>query len=210
MGIGNLLCIGRVLNRRAHASRPSLNNWWGCLHLLQPVEVKRRGLVLGLAFVLTLSLVDPIAAHRSGCHRWHSCPSDTGSYVCGDLDHCSQCPDNQYCLGGQPRPAAQQTPQPSQPSTPHAETYLVKRVIDGDTIELSTGDRIRLEYDWERRDKYGRTLAYVYLEDGTFLNAEIIRQGYGFAYTRFPFKYLEEFRKLEQEARETGRGLWGK
>lgn len=71
------------------------------------------------------------------------------------------------------------------------------------------GKRVRLEYDWERRDKYGRTLAYVYLEDGTFLNAEIIRQGYGFAYTRFPFKYLEEFRNLETEAREAGRGLWG-
>jgi len=34
-------------------------------------------------------------------------------------------------------------------------------------------------------DRYGRTLAYVYLEDGTFLNAEIIKQGYGFAYRYF-------------------------
>ncbi len=34
------------------------------------------------------------------------------------------------------------------------------------------------------------TLAYVFLEDGTFLNAEIIRQGYGFAYTRFQFRRL--------------------
>ncbi len=73
-----------------------------------------------------------------------------------------------------------------------------------------TGKRVRLEYDRERQDKYGRTLAYVYLEDGTFLNAEIIRQGYGFAYTQFPFKYLEEFRKLEREAQEAGRGLWRK
>ena len=31
-------------------------------------------------------------AHRSGCHRWHSCPSDTGSYVCGDLGYTSGCP----------------------------------------------------------------------------------------------------------------------
>ena len=71
------------------------------------------------------------------------------------------------------------------------------------------GKRVRLEYDWKRKDKYGRTLAYVYLEDCTFLAAGIIRQGYGFAYTRFPFKYLEEFRKLEREAREAKRGLWG-
>jgi micrococcal nuclease len=70
------------------------------------------------------------------------------------------------------------------------------------------GDSIRLEYDREKRDRYGRLLAYVYLSDGTFLNAEIIRRGYGQAYTRFPFKYLEEFRALEREACEKRRGLW--
>jgi len=58
------------------------------------------------------------------------------------------------------------------------------------------------------RDKYRRTLAYVFLEDGTFLNAEIIKQGYGFAYTRFPFKYMDEFRRYQREAREQRRGLW--
>lgn len=49
-------------------------------------------------------------AHQDGCHRWHSCPSDTESYVCGDLGYCSECPDNQYCLGRQPRPAPPQPP----------------------------------------------------------------------------------------------------
>jgi len=52
-------------------------------------------------------------------------------------------------------------------------------------------------------------LAYVYLEDGIFVNAEIIKQGYGYAYTQFPFKYLEEFRQYEKEARENKIGLWG-
>ena len=33
-------------------------------------------------------------AHQSGCHRWHSCPSDTGSYVCGDLGYDTYCPKN--------------------------------------------------------------------------------------------------------------------
>jgi micrococcal nuclease len=60
---------------------------------------------------------------------------------------------------------------------------------------------IRLGFDWQRRDRYGRLLAYVYLLDGTFLNAEIIKQGYGFVYTKYPFKYLEEFRGCEREAR---------
>jgi len=44
--------------------------------------------------------------------------------------------------------------------------------------------------------------------DGTFLNAEIIKQRYGFAYTKYPFKYMEEFRQYEREARENKRGLW--
>ena len=119
------------------------------------------------------------------------------------------------------------------------------KVIDGDTIKLDGGERVRLigvdtpekddsrpamrqlaaaatgftrrlcerrsvrlEYDFERQDRYGRTLAYVFLKDGTFVNAEIVQQGYGFAYTRFPFRYLEEFRAYEREARAAGRGLW--
>lgn len=73
---------------------------------------------------------------------------------------------------------------------------------------LLDGQRVRVEYDWNRKDKYKRTLAYIYLLDGTFVNAEVVRQGYGFAYTRYPFKYLERFRKLEREARDGNRGLW--
>ena len=76
------------------------------------------------------------------------------------------------------------------------------------TREMTEGKQVRLEYDWQNRDRYGRLLAYVYLQDGTFLNAEIIRQGYGFAYTKYPFRYREEFRQYEREARENGRGLW--
>lgn len=45
-------------------------------------------------FILFLLLIIPnsVSAHRSGCHRWHSCPSDSGSYVCGDLGYTSGCP----------------------------------------------------------------------------------------------------------------------
>jgi micrococcal nuclease len=51
-------------------------------------------------------------------------------------------------------------------------------------------------------------LAYVFLDDGTLLNAEIIKQGYGFALSRYPFARMEAFRRLEREAREQKRGLW--
>ncbi len=76
------------------------------------------------------------------------------------------------------------------------------------TKKMVEGKKVRLEYDWQRKDRYGRVLAYVYLKDGTFLNAELIKQGYGHAYTRYSFKYLEQFRKYEKEARENKRGLW--
>ena len=74
--------------------------------------------------------------------------------------------------------------------------------------------QIRLEHDQANArighwDKYVRILTYVYLLDGTFLNADIIKRGYGFAYTRFPFKYMEEFRLFEKMARVIKRGLWG-
>ena len=76
------------------------------------------------------------------------------------------------------------------------------------TKRMVEGKKVRLEYDWQKKDKYRRTLAYVYLRDGTFLNAEIVKQGYGYAYTKYPFKYLDQFREYEKEARENKRGLW--
>ena len=58
-------------------------------------------------------------------------------------------------------------------------------------------------------DRYGRMLAYVVV-DGKLLNREIIAQGYGHAYTKYPFdaKRMEEFRAAEREARQHKRGLW--
>ena len=58
------------------------------------------------------------------------------------------------------------------------------------------------------RDRYSRLLRYVYLPDGTLVNAEIIKQGYGFAYLNFPFTKSDEFRKHEIAAKEAGKGLW--
>ena len=76
---------------------------------------------------------------------------------------------------------------------------------------LLKGEAIYLEYEpgISTLDKYGRTLAYLYrVPDGLFVNLEIVRQGYGHAYTRFPFQYMDMFRFFEQRARESGKGLW--
>jgi micrococcal nuclease len=139
------------------------------------------------------------------------------------------------------------------------EDILVKRVVDGDTIQLESGERlrligidtpemhessklyrdsrktnqdagtikklgrksfeftksliegkrVRLEFDLEKHDKYGRLLAYVYLKDGVFVNAEIVKLGFASLMTIPPnVKYADLFKKLFQEARENNRGLW--
>jgi len=136
---------------------------------------------------------------------------------------------------------------------------LVKRAVDGDTLQLETGERVRLigidtpemhesnklyrdasrtkqdistiqelgrrayeftknlvegkrvslEFDMEKRDRYDRLLAYVYLKDGTFVNAKIIEEGFASLMTFPPnVKYADLFLKLYQEARNNRRGLW--
>ncbi len=72
------------------------------------------------------------------------------------------------------------------------------------------GSRVRLEADPlnTNRDRYGRLLRYIYLPDGTLVNAEIIKQGYGFAYTGFPFTKSDEFINYQTQARQANRGLW--
>lgn len=79
--------------------------------------------------------------------------------------------------------------------------------------KLVEGKRVRLEFDPanpNHKDSRKRTLAYVFFEDGTLLNAEIIKHGYGFIFPGFVHKYQNEFRDLQREARESKRGLWGK
>ncbi len=77
--------------------------------------------------------------------------------------------------------------------------------------QLVEGKSIRLEFDLERKDKYGRTLAYLYLPDGTFVNAELVRQGYAHTLTIPPnVRHADLFVQLQKEARLARRGLWNK
>ncbi len=131
----------------------------------------------------------------------------------------------------------------------------MRRVIDGDTIELidgrmvryigidtpetrrRVGDRwvtdpepfakaaaeanrrlvagrvVRLEYDVQTRDRYGRLLAYVYVSTDrggeVMVNAQLLREGYAQLLTIPPnVRYVEQFRRLAEEARAQHRGLW--
>lgn len=74
---------------------------------------------------------------------------------------------------------------------------------------IHKGDTIYLEFDLEQHDKYGRTLAYIYLSDGRFLNDLIISSGYASPLTIPPnIKYKDSFLKSYQTARDKKLGLW--
>ena len=71
------------------------------------------------------------------------------------------------------------------------------------------GKWVHLEFEpSDQIDAYGRLLAYVFMEDGTFFNRELVRMGYARAYTRFDFRYREDFRLVQEEARQARLGLW--
>ena len=76
--------------------------------------------------------------------------------------------------------------------------------------KLAEGKKVYLEREpgGDDRDRYGRLLRYVYLEDGTFLNAKIIKDGYGNVYDRHPLSVTDKFRQYEKEARDKKIGLW--
>lgn len=99
------------------------------------------------------------------------------------------------------------TPETVHPSKP-VEAY--GKEASNFTKNLLIGESVYLRFEVDRTDRYGRLLAYLYrAPDGLFVNLEIVRQGYGHAYTRFPFKHLELFRHYGTKAREAGKGLYG-
>ena len=76
--------------------------------------------------------------------------------------------------------------------------------------DLVAGQTVTLVRDVSETDQYGRLLRYVYLSDGTFVNAAIIRQGMGRLVTFPPdVAQTENLKGLQAEARQAGAGLWG-
>ena len=62
----------------------------------------------------------------------------------------------------------------------------------------------------DEKDKYGRLLRYVFLEDGTDIDLELIEQGYAKEYTyKMPYQYQQQFRTAQGEAKAANKGVWG-
>jgi len=73
---------------------------------------------------------------------------------------------------------------------------------------LVQGKKVKLEYDVEKRDKFNRLLAYVYV-NGLMVNGEILRQGYALLDVRMPnIKHTNFLLKMFKEAKENKRGFW--
>ena len=71
------------------------------------------------------------------------------------------------------------------------------------------GQRVRLDFDREKKDHYGRYLAYVYLEDGTFVNLKMVEKGYAYVFYKKPnLRHYRTFLKAQRLAMRTGVGMW--
>lgn len=101
------------------------------------------------------------------------------------------------------------TPETHKPNTP---VQCYGEIAAANTkAQISRFGKVRLQADSldTNRDVYGRLLRYVYLPDGTLLEDQIIKNGYGFAYLDFPFGLKDRFAADQAIAQKNKAGLWG-
>jgi micrococcal nuclease len=97
------------------------------------------------------------------------------------------------------------------------ETVHPTRGVEPGGIEASNrnkqlvgGKTVYLEKDISETDKYGRLLRFVWLDEGTMVNAVLVEEGYAQVATYPPdVKYQDRFLALQRKAMEEGLGLWG-
>jgi len=88
-----------------------------------------------------------------------------------------------------------------------AEPYGYEAKKFNKTLVLSK--RVRLEFDTQKYDRYGRLLAHVFLNNGTFVNAKMIEEGFARClYIKPNTKYHERLLKFQQEAMSAKKGIW--
>jgi micrococcal nuclease len=84
------------------------------------------------------------------------------------------------------------------------------RRLLGELLDRS-GRTVSLEFDVQRRDKYGRLLAYLRTGDGKLINLEMVKDGYAVLFTLPPnVRHVKELRDGQNYARERGLGIWGR
>ena len=155
---------------------------------------------LGLALVITATCALSLAETPAG-------PAEVSAVFDGDTIV--------VVLGGREvtiRLIGVDTPETGRPDTP---VQFYGPEASDFTARTLLGKQVWLEYEAPGRpggatDTYGRTLAYIITGDGTNFNLELVRLGYGRAYTKYPFHYQRAFEKAEKAARKAGVGMWDK
>lgn len=113
------------------------------------------------------------------------------------------------CLSVRIRLLGVDTPETVNPSKP-IECYGEEA---SDYTKKLSGKDVYIEEDFGNRstDTYGRPLRYVYTEDGSNLNVELIIKGFGKYVPQYgPYKYASQLKKAEDTAKKDGTGLWNK
>lgn len=93
---------------------------------------------------------------------------------------------------------------------PRKSVQCFGKEASNEMTRLVLGKKVSLRADSQSadRDVYSRLLRYAYLEDGTDIDATMIKNGFAYAYVKYPFDRMEEFKGYENEARINKRGLW--
>jgi micrococcal nuclease len=92
--------------------------------------------------------------------------------------------------------------------TPEQDEFGYKQSTDELQRQLGDESAIRLEFEEERLDPHGRTLAYLFV-DGKNVNVEMVRSGWSPFFDRYgKGRYQAEFEAAEQEARQARIGIW--
>ena len=94
--------------------------------------------------------------------------------------------------------------------TPEMDQAEIGRSARTELLRLMPlGTTVRLEHDVEKQDRYGRTLAYLWLPNGRMVNEEMARGGYALSLTYPPnVRYVDRIRAAVEEAKSARRGLW--
>jgi hypothetical protein len=159
----------------------------------------------------------PLKAHNSTCHMWHSCPPDSGSYICGGLGLCSQCPDNEFCKNGkpikpeEPDPGAKPKPGSSQtfhPSPGLEEVYIVSSPKKPQEIHVKSTPKksknsVKREsyYRNSMCSKWKGTSQYA-LDDGTRVDCLTDKYAVEFA---FSYRWAEAVGQTLHYSMKTGK-----
>lgn len=166
------------------------------------------GIVLALVALIALDHSGLLAAPRSDSRRYDGVPTRILRVIDGDTvivdraDLLTDKPSTRVRLWGIDSPELARHGAPAQPFAEEAARFARDR-LDGATVTLIL-EPSRL------RGRYGRLLAHLRMQDGEFFSLKILRAGLARNDTRWPHRWMAEYKAAEQSAQTAGVGLWAK